>query len=115
MITVLEASATGCLVYKDGAQYTNIMGNSIDAHNQGSCPDYMHNYLVDSTNYGGSYKDNTKNESGTYDYGYWTLSANSSNTPGAWYVVHRGYLSSSRVANTNYGARAVVEITKSNL
>ena len=112
MITVLEASATGCLVWKDGAQYTNIMGNSINAYNHGSCPDYMHNYLVDSTSYGGSYKDNTKNVSGTYDYGYWTMSASSSNSTYAWSVNYHGRLYYGNVSDTHHGARAVVEITK---
>ena len=115
MITILEASATGCLVYKDGAQYTNIMGNSINAYNRGSCPDYMHNYLYDSTSYGGSYKDNTRNALGKYDYGYWTLSASSSYSANAWIVSHSGYLDNYNTSYARFGARAVVEITKSNL
>ena len=112
MITVLEASSTGCLVYKDGSQYTNIMGNSINAYNYGSCPDWMHNYLYDSTSYGGSYKDNSKNVTDTYDYGYWTLSAGSDHSANAWIVGRGGNLSNYYTSDTNYGARAVVEITK---
>ena len=112
MITVLEASSTGCLVYKDGSQYTNIMGNSINAYNYGSCPDWMHNYLVDSTSYGGSYKDNSKNVTDTYDYGYWTLSAYSGNSAYAWRVNHYGGLYYYNTSGTSFGARAVVEITK---
>ena len=116
MITVLEASSTGCLVYKDGAQYTNIMGNSINAYNYGSCPDYMHNYLhySASSSYGGSYSNNTKNESGEYDNGYWTMSA-SSNPTSAWYVNPCGLLGGNYTSDSSLGARAVVEITKSNL
>ena len=112
MITALEASATGCLVYKDGSKYTNIMGNSIDAYNRGSCPDWMHNYLYQSTNYGGSYSDNTTNVAGTYDYGYWTLSANSGYSAYAWCVYRLGYLYHDNSSGTNIGARAVVEISK---
>ena len=112
MITVLEASSTGCLVYKDGSHYTDIMGNSIDAYNRGSCPDFMHNYLYNSTSYGGSYNDNTTNVSGIYDYGYLTLSARSVNSTDAWLVSHSGCLGHSGTSGTDYGARAVVQVSK---
>ena len=115
MITAFEVSSTGCLVYKDGSTYTNIVGNSINAYNEGSCPDYMHNYLYDSTSYGGSYNNNTTNEVGTYDYGYWTMSADSGHYTNAWRVNHGGNLGNNSTSHTINGARAVVEITKSNL
>ena len=113
MITLLEASSTGCLVYKDGTTYTNIMGNSINAYNQGSCPDFMHSYLVNSTTYGGSYKNNTMDIMGRYDFGYWTMSAFSNYQDLAWYVSYLGNLVNDvSVSNGHNGARAVVEITK---
>ncbi len=113
MITVLEASSTGCLVYKNGTQYPAIVGNSINAYNYGSCPDWMHNYLYQSTSYGGSYNDNTTNVAGTYDYGYWTLSASSGSSTNAWLVNHSGSLDNgSGASDTSRGARAVVEISK---
>ena len=106
MITVLEVSATGCLVWK-----------SNENHNNGSCPDYMHNYLYDSANssYGGSYSINTTNEAGTTDNCYWTMSAYSGDSSRAWYVLRIGNLNFSGTSKIDCGARAVVEITKSNL
>ena len=117
MITVLEASATGCLVARSGATYTTPMTGQTSAYNYGSCPDWMHNYLYNSTNssYGGSYNNNTTNESGTVDYGYWTLSADSVYPNTVWHVSRSGILNSSNTSITDLGARAVVEITKSNL
>ena len=112
MITVLEATSTGCLVSKDGNQYPDIMGNSIDATNNGSCPDWMHNYLYNSTTYGGSYNDNTVNDLSLYDYGYWTSSADSSNATGIWHISNAGNLGSENASDTNFGARAVVQINK---
>ena len=117
MITVLEASDVGCLVYKDGNTYTNLIGNLTNPFNKGSCPDFMHNYLYDSANssYGGSYSDNTVNESSIRNYGYWTMSAYSGNTWGAWNIDCGGFIDYDKANNTNFGARAVVSITKSNL
>ncbi len=114
MITALEASSTGCLVYKDGEKYPNIILPSIDAYNRGSCPDWMHNYLWQSTDCGGSYNNNTVNENGVYDYEYWTMSAFSRNTTDAWYVHRAGHLHNytGGTTTTSFGARAVVEITK---
>ena len=99
MITAQEASSTGCLV-----------DNSSDSNN-GTCPNFMYNYLYQSTTYGGNYDDNTVNESGAYNYGYWTMSAYSSGSAHAWNV----YLGELSVAGTNsssFGARAVVVINK---
>ena len=112
MITAQEASSTGCLVWKDGSKDSTIMGNSINAWNNGSCPDWMHNYLYQSKTYGGSYEDNTLNENGIYNYDYWTMSANSSYSPNAWYVSREGYLGSGNTSSTGNGARAVVVISK---
>ncbi len=111
MITVQEANSTGCLVYKDGSTNSTIMGSSIDAYNQGSCPDWMHNYLHESTKFGGSYEDNTVNENGYYNNDYWTMSA-AAGSSFAWLVDCRGYLSSIYPFFSHYGARAVVVIAK---
>ncbi len=112
MITALEAGSTGCLVYKDGEKYPNIIPPSINSYNQGSCPDWMHNYLLNSKEYGGSYSNNTKNENGENDCEYWTMSATSYTSTNAWRVARLGYLGDYSAASTNIGARAVVEITK---
>ena len=112
MITALEAGSTGCLVYKDGATDKRVISPSINASNQGSCPDWMHNYLYQSKNYGGSYNNDTVNENGIYDYDYWTMSTHSSYTPNAWFVNRVGNLTTGNTTDTTYGARAVVEITK---
>ncbi len=117
MITVLEAASTGCLVYKDGSKYPGIMGNSTNSNNSGSCPDYMHNYLSISSDpsYGGSYSDDTVNEIGEESIGYWTMSAYGNTSGDAWGVYRHGRLYAYSVYRTDSGARAVVEITKSNL
>ena len=95
MITVQEASTTGCLVW-----------------NRGSCPDFMHNYLYQSASYGGSYADNTVNENGAYNYDYWTMSALSSSSTDAWTIGRGGDLSLNSTTGMAYGARAVVVISK---
>ena len=95
MITALEASATGCLVDK-----------------RSSCPDWMHNYLNISKNYGGSYNNDTLNESGVTDNAYWTMSTDYSSTTNVWTVIREGHLYSTYTTNTTLGARAIVEITK---
>ena len=113
MITAQEANSTSCLVWKDGAKDSTIMGSSINAYNAGSCPDWMHNYLYQSKTYGGSYDDNTLNENGGYNWAYWTMSAHSSYSPYAWYVDRVGTLYDDHVTSYNgYGARAVVVISK---
>ena len=114
MITALEAGSTGCLVYKDGDTDNRVIPPGMNAWNNGSCPDWMHNYLCQSTSSGGSYNDDTVNENGINDFAYWTMSAYSGDTTRAWYVYRGGYLSinGSYSTNLDIGARAVVEITK---
>ena len=101
MITVLEARDTGCLIWIAA-------GNN----NNGSCPDFMHNYLVDSASYGGSYNNNTTNEAGSYDSGYWTMSASTDLSTRAWAVFRNGTTDRTDTTTTARGARAVVEISK---
>ena len=113
MITAQEASSTSCLTWKDGSKDSTIMGSSINAYNDGSCPDWMHNYLYQSMSYGGSYNDNTVNENGTYNYDYWTMSANSSYSPNAWCVHRAGTLYDfNHTSYAGSGARAVIQIDK---
>lgn len=112
MITAQEASSTRCLVWKDGSTDSTIMGDSINAYNHGSCPDWMHNYLYLSTSYGESYNDNTVNENGTYNDDYWTMSTDSAISAYAWIVGHGGILGIYSTSDTNRGARAVVVISK---
>ena len=111
MITALEASETGCLMYKNGDEDNRKLGNSIDTFNLGSCPDWMHNYLHGSTINGGSYNNDTLNENKVYDEVYWTMSANLDNDT-AWIVNRIGNLYIYDVKSNIGGARAVVEINK---
>ncbi len=93
MITVQEANGLGC------------------TEANGSCPNWMNNYLYTSTSYGGTV-DQTGGEYGN-NYGYWTMSAVSSETTIAMYVPYHGdvyYLYPT--TNTYFGARAVVVIDK---
>ncbi len=112
MITALEAGSTGCLVYKDGAADNRVIQPSINAWNNGSCPDFMHNYLYGSKNTGGSYNNDTVNENEVYDYAYWTMSSYSDDTTLAWCINRGGNFDDSGVTGTGVGARAVVEIDK---
>ncbi len=112
MITAQEAGSTGCLVWKDGSKDDRRLENSVDTYNRGSCPDWMHNYLYQSTKYGGSYNDATTNENGVSNNAYWTTSANSSTITRAWCVDTSGLLSGDETSNVYYGARAVVVISK---
>ncbi len=114
MITAQEASATGCLAWKDGETDKRRLSPSSDLYNNGSCPEWMYNYLYKAKNYGGSYNDDTINENGVSVSCYWTMSSLSSSKVYALAVYHGGYLffnGSSTIA-TSHGARAVVEITK---
>ncbi len=113
MITALEASATGCLVWKDGTTDKRIISPSINVYNAGSCPDFMHNYLHNSKNYGGSYNNDSTNEKDESDSGYWTMSARSNNSNIAFDVGFGGNMNYYNTTDTKDGARAVVEITKS--
>lgn len=112
MITAQEVSATSCLVWKDGSKDSTIMDNSINANNDGSCPDWMHNYLYQSSIHGGSYDDNTVNENGEYNNDYWTMSAYSSGFPVAWRVYRAGFLYGGDTFSTDKGVRAVIQIDK---
>ena len=113
MITAQEANSTSCLAWKDGSKDSTIMGSSINSYNQGSCPDWMHNYLYQSKTFGGSYEDNTVNEKGEYNWEYWTMSADSSYSPRAWFVYRGGALSNDLdTSNPGLGARAVIQIDK---
>ena len=112
MITAQEANSTSCLVYKDGSKDSTIMGSSIDAYNRGTCPDWMHNYLYQSTTYGGSYDDNNANTDGVYNYDYWTMSADSSTSARINFVDRGGYMYNTNAYITLGGARAVIQINK---
>lgn len=69
-----------------------------------TCPIWMYNYLYDATKYGGT--------NSATDYGYWTMSARSSNSTHAMSVYYYGYLGSNAINVLLRGARAVVEINK---
>ena len=72
----------------------------------------MNNYLVNSTNYGGTINDKTTGPKGNQNYGYWLMNAHSSVLNPSWdldYSGGVGYINTSDVIN---GARAVVEINK---
>jgi len=76
-----------------------------------SCPNWMNNYLNDSTINGG-----TVNQSGGRygnNFGYWTMSATSSYGTSAMHVNFRGNVTGDNYVSHNYyGARAVVVIDK---
>jgi hypothetical protein len=98
MITVQEAAALGCTTKSK------------------SCPNWMNNYLYDSTSYGGTVNDNITLNGAYGNYGYWTMSAESSSSYYAWYVFYTGYVSyyngTFSTASTSFGARAVVVVSK---
>ena len=76
-----------------------------------SCPSWMNNYLYQSTSNGGTQV--AKDSNGKDTYGYWTMSANASNSEKPWFVLYNGSINGSNYTRTtNYGARAVVEINK---
>ena len=114
MITALEASSTGCLVYRDGSTYPVPISGQTSSYNYGSCPDWMHNYLYSSSdnNYGGSYSNNTQNENNLYDHGYWTMSSSSAAGSIAWTVNLSGRLYDDYTSSDRHGARAVIEVSK---
>ena len=90
MITMQEAVALGC------------------TSKSKSCPNFINNYLHDSTSSGGTVNDTT----GSRNYGYWTMSAASSSSANAWYVRFSGYVGISSTSSTGIGARAVVVVNK---
>ncbi len=97
MITAQEVVSTGCRYQKNH-----------------TCPEFMFNYLYDSIAFGGSYNDNTVDESGAYNYDYWamqvSLSASYSNA--VWIVRRAGDFAYDSIFESHAGARAVVEINK---
>lgn len=89
MITVQEASKLGC---------TNTYQ---------TCPQWMYNYLSQSTSYGGLVNDNSKP-----NYGYWTMCAYSSGKY-VWHMAQQGRLHYSiDPTYSGIGARAVVTVAK---
>ena len=101
MITVQEASETGCSIL-----------TSNNDNLAGTCPDWMHNYLRDSVGYKGSYQNYTYDKiKESYDDYYWTMSVNFSNG-NVWIIDRRGESFLQVSNNVGGGARAVVEINK---
>ena len=94
MITMQEALAVGC------------------TESSQSCPNFMNNYLYNSTSYGGTVVDDTTANGASYNYGYWTVSADSSYSSTAWFVRFYGDVGSHYTTNTHFGARAVVVVNK---
>ena len=95
MITVQEAVNLGC------------------TETPKSCPNWMNNYLYDSTNYGGTINDTSiDSTTESHNYGYWTMTANSSNVTISWYVYSSGFLSNYNNYSIGHGARAVVVVSK---
>jgi len=87
MITAQEASRLGC-------KYAVSR----------SCPVWMHNYLKNAINYGGT--------SGGIDYSYWTLTTYANDTTNALCVNDNGDVTNGSTVSTIRGARAVVIIDK---
>ena len=78
-----------------------------------TCPKWMYNYLYNSISYGGTVNDKSSDtETGYNNWGFWTMSAKSSNTYEAWCVDYDGTLYSEDVYNRSRGARAVVVVNK---
>lgn len=79
--------------------------SKINCTNKETCPIWLKNYLTNSTSNGGIINDNVN----ANNYGYWTITANSLNPS---YVHTFDFGGSSAANSTDYGARAVIEITK---
>ena len=94
MITIQEALVVGCTT------------------NSKSCPNWMNNYLYNSTSNGGTVNDTHTENGASKNYGYWTMSADSSNSVLAWVVRVFGTRGNDYTDNTDYGARAVVVVNK---
>ena len=97
MITVLEAFELNCDDEKK------------------SCPKWMNNYLISSTSYGGTVNDASHGSNSTSNNGYWTMNASTqyANTNYACGIHLQGQIACTRpVNNTEYGARAVVVVSK---
>ena len=94
MITMQEAIALGC------------------TSTNKSCPNFMNNYLYNSTSYGGTVVDDTTANGASHNSGYWTMSADSSYANYAWDVNYYGGVYSLNTTYTSFGARAVVVVSK---
>ena len=94
MITLQEAAVLGC------------------TGSDKSCPNWMNNYLGSSTSYRGTENDTSLGPNGSMNNGYWTMSAYSSNTSLAWNVHQRGRVNNISVYQSNFDARAVVQVSK---
>ncbi len=68
-------------------------------------------WLFDNTTNCTSY--GCDNDSNIETYGYWTSSANVSESSHAWFVHRNGYLNFSAINNTYYGIRPVISVSKS--
>ena len=97
MITYQEALSLGC--------------KHVESH---SCPNWMNNFLYNSTYHGGTDNDNSSDPStGSYNYGYWTMSiCDSCSRPVGYRIDYYGYIGQLSAYLTGYGARAVVVINK---
>ena len=93
MITLHEAADLGCTTSTK------------------SCPNWMNNYLYNSTSYGGTVIEAT-GPSGSTNNGYWTMNVTASDAGRTYYVDYYGTVGSNYAYNTYYGARAVVVISK---
>lgn len=89
MITTQEAIAIGC------------------SNTAKTCPIWMSNFLNNSTAYGGT-NDDKKDER---NLGYWMMSADSDSTK-SYIVAYGGNIGGFEVTSVDFGARAVVEVSK---
>ena len=94
MITAQEATNLGC------------------SDQSKSCAYWMNNYLLLSNLFGGTYSDDSTANGCQNNYGYWTLSSNSSTNYAAWFVNRNGNIYYSNEINCSVGARAVVVVNK---
>lgn len=95
MITANEAGQMGCRVNPSPK----------------SCKRFMHNYLWNSTLYGGSIVDDYHTAT-DHNYGYWTMSSDLTDPALALFVRLNGHLDKQNPMNLFIGARAVVVINK---
>ena len=94
MITMQEALALGCTT------------------SEHSCPNFMNNYLYNSTSYGGTVVDDKTANGASHNCGYWTMSASSSSAYSAWYVFFNGSVDYRGATYPGNGARAVIVVNK---
>ena len=94
MVTVQESADLGCTTTSK------------------TCPIWMYNYLITSTNNGGTINDTNITNGATGNYGYWTMNPYSSHVLYAWLVDRNGTVGYDNTSEVSRGARAVVEINK---